>query len=73
MKKKKVDGIETNVTLVLFNTDIEFIYKRKPIDEVPALDSETYEPSGCTALHDAMGESITYMDKIVKEEYNEND
>ena len=50
MREKKIDGVETRVTLVLFETNTKFIYKRKPIDDVPQLDKDTYCPSGCTAL-----------------------
>ena len=51
------------VTTVLFDNYYEMIYERKPISEVKKLDSKTYYVRGCTALYDAIGKTIKFMDE----------
>ena len=53
--------------MIVFNTKTMFVYKRIPISEVKPLDGETYNPAGCTALNDAIGEGISYMDEVLSE------
>ena len=53
--------------MIVFNTKTMFVYKRIPISEVKPLDGETYNPDGCTALNDAIGEGISYMDEVLSE------
>lgn len=50
MKEKKDNDLEIYVTLVLFESDVTFVYKRKPIQEVEKIDDKVYHPGGCTAL-----------------------
>ncbi len=47
------------VTLIDFNTNVDVVYEAQDIEEAPELDSDTYTPSGQTALHDAI---ITAID-----------
>lgn len=56
----------TFVTLVLFDTAYKVIYERKPITEVEELTTDVYYASGCTALLDAVGKTITTLDRTVK-------
>ena len=54
------------VTTVLFNQEMETIYSRRPIEEVPELNRQNYIAEGRTALLDAIGETIT----AVREQQN---
>lgn len=60
--REKESGKNTRVTLVLFDDEYHILYTRKPIDEVSELTSEEYFASGCTALLDAVGRTITSLD-----------
>lgn len=57
--------LNTKVTTVLFSNEYEMLYKRKPIDEVDTLTSETYRVGGTTALLDAIGKTIVDLDKEI--------
>ncbi len=51
------------VTTILFDDKYEMIYNRKNIKEVKQLNNKKYYVRGCTALLDAIGKTINYMDK----------
>ena len=51
------------VTTILFDDKYEMIYNRKNIKEVKPLNNKKYYVRGCTALLDAIGKTINYMDK----------
>lgn len=51
------------VTTVLFDDEYEMITRRKDVDEVKKITIEIYYPRGCTALYDAIGKTIKYMDE----------
>jgi hypothetical protein len=52
-EQKKVPG-DAVVTAVLFNHEYHALYERKPLAEVPIMTAEIYQPSGCTALLQAI-------------------
>ena len=54
------DQKATGGTLTLIQFDHEYLesYKRKAIDDVEPLTTETYKPRGSTALLDAIGQTI---------------
>jgi len=52
-------GGTTYVTTVLFDDQYELIHDHAPISQVKKLTEEDYVPRGCTALHDAMGRTIS--------------
>ncbi len=52
--QKAVEG-KANLTLMQFDTEYEFVYKDKNIQEIEPLD---FRPRGFTALLDAIGKSI---------------
>ena len=52
-----------NITTVLFDDQYEMITKRQNVNEVEVLTEEKYFVRGCTALLDAIGKSIKYMEK----------
>lgn len=56
-KQKKEEG-EALVSVVLFNHETEMVYDRVPIDQVEPMNEAQYRPGGCTALLDAVGETI---------------
>lgn len=56
-KQKKEQG-EAIVTTVLFNSGISIIHDRKPISEITKLTEKDYFVGGCTALLDAVGQTI---------------
>lgn len=51
------------ITTVLFSDSYEMITERKDVKEVSALTSAEYSVGGCTALLDAIGKSIKFMEK----------
>ena len=46
-------------SVILFNGTYTKLYDRVPIDEVPMITEKDYVPHGCTALCDAVGETIS--------------
>lgn len=54
---------KVKLTTVLFDDDYEMITKRIDISKVKELTNKTYYPRGCTALYDAIGKTINYIDK----------
>ena len=65
LKKQKDEGEGlVYVTTVLFSTECEMVHDRLPIAEVEPMTQRDYIPSGCTALLDALGETILHIEKI---------
>lgn len=62
IKEQKDKDIK--VTTVLFDNDYEIINNREDIKKVEKLDNKTYYVRGSTALLDAIGKTINYMDKV---------
>jgi len=56
-EQKKVAGA-ANVTLVSFADCSTTVYAGKPLADAPLLSTETYRPSGNTALYDAICETV---------------
>lgn len=54
---------DAKITTVLFNNSYEMITERKDVKEVSTLTSAEYSVGGCTALLDAIGKSIKFMEK----------
>lgn len=52
------------VTTVLFDDEYEVITRRQNICDVKRLTKHVYYPRGCTALYDAIGRTIKYMDEV---------
>ncbi len=65
IKKEKAKDYNVFVTTILFDNEYEVLYKRKAIDEVSELTSNEYFVRGSTALLDAIGRTITTLDKEV--------
>ena len=65
-KQKKEQG-EALISTVLFSDSSQVIHNRININDIPLLTSNEYYVSGCTALLDALGNSINYIIKKHKE------
>ena len=72
IKKQKNEKGEALVTTVLFSTETNCIVNRMDINKVKPLTSKEYFASGCTALLDAVGETITSI-KREQEKLKEDD
>lgn len=64
-KQKQAEG-EALVTTVLFNHNTEILHDRLPVADVPDMTDKDYAVRGCTALLDAVGESVARTDLIQK-------
>ena len=66
--QKKHSSQEHYVTLVSFNTsEIKKIYDGEPAADVKELSRKDYKPNCCTPLYDAMGFSITDLQRKLEE------
>lgn len=55
--QKKLPG-EALMTLAMFDDGYYLVHDGVPLQEVPELDTKTYQPSGSTALLDAIGKTL---------------
>lgn len=58
--------LKTFVTLIMFDKNVRTVFANQPINEVPLLTTDTYVPSGLTALADAAGEGIKQLRETLK-------
>ena len=65
IEKERKKEFNTNVTTILFDDKYEVLYKRQPINEVRKLTSNEYYVRGMTALLDAIGKTVTSLDKEI--------
>lgn len=66
INKQKDEEGEAFVTTVFFNSDAKTVHDRISVESVPELTRKDYVPSGCTALLDAVGETIRHIADIHK-------
>ena len=64
-KQKEKEG-KVYVSTILFSNSSEILHDRKNLEEIEPLTREDYQPSGCTALLDAIGGAIKHIGKIHK-------
>lgn len=64
-KQKKGEG-NALVTTVLFDTEIDVIHDRLPLKSVRSMTEEDYVAGGCTALLDAVGNTIHRIGTVHK-------
>ena len=58
-------------SLVVFNgARIATVYDRMPITKVSDFNEKDYQPTDCTPLYDAMGDSITNLQRYINEDDN---
>jgi hypothetical protein len=58
---------EATMTYTQFDTDYEIKFSGKPLEDVQDLNEDTYQPSGWTALYDAVGRTIDEVGKRLAE------
>ena len=64
--KKERKGKDTSFTLTLFNTAYtEVLYDAIPLKDVEKLNNDTYNPDHATPLYDAIGKTISSLEKSV--------
>ena len=64
LRKQKEDIEKGFLTTVLFDTNHYTLHDRVALNEVPDLTDKEYVPGGSTALLDALGNTITHIEKI---------
>ena len=64
IKKQKEENENVSVTTVLFDDKVDIIHDRFPIGIVEPLTEKDYYVRGCTALLDAVGESIHKIENV---------
>ena len=64
-KQRGTEG-KAYVTTVMFSENMRTVHDRIPLEKVKDLTREDYEPMGCTALYDAVGETIRHITAIHK-------
>lgn len=62
-QNRKLEG-DALVSVVLFDHETNVLRDREDIQKVPNLTDRDYQVRGCTALLDAVGESVRFIDKI---------
>lgn len=65
-KQKKEDG-EAIISTVLFDDKIETLHDRKKLEHVEQITDKEYFVRGCTALLDAVGQTIHHIHKVQKD------
>ena len=89
LEKEKKNKYQTNITTVLFSDKYKILHDREDIKKVNKITNKDYYVEGCTALYDALGNTIHSMetkdtDKVLfiiitdgyenaSREYNNND
>lgn len=63
LAKERKKNTNSLVTTVLFDNEYEKLYDRENISNVKKLTEKEYYVGGCTALYDAIGKTITDLDK----------
>lgn len=60
---KKFKDRNAKITTILFNHKCTMVTKRKEVKKIPKLTEKEYSVSGSTALLDALGKAIKYMER----------
>lgn len=64
IEEQREDDIgDTNVTVTLFSSDVRMINESEHLDSIETLESR-YSPGGATALNDAIGKTIEYLEDV---------
>jgi hypothetical protein len=66
LENQRKNRYNTRITTILFDNEYELLHNRKDIKEVNNITEKDYYVRGCTALLDAIGITITKLDKEVK-------
>ena len=63
LEKERENNYKTRITTILFSDDYSYLYKGADVSKVSPLTRDDYFVGGCTALYDAIGSSINYIDR----------
>ena len=63
LKEQKEEGDDAFITFSKFNSEVNFVIKRKQISSVKSINDNTYQPCGTTALYDAIFLTIKEIEK----------
>jgi len=72
LEKQKSEKKKIFWSMALFNEEYELLFDRALVEEIPELNDHNYQPGGCTALLDAMGQTICQMESKQKKEGIQN-
>jgi len=64
LEKEKKNKYNTLVSTVLFSDNYYYLHKRENIKNINKLTNRDYYVGGCTALYDALGNTINYFKKV---------
>ena len=64
LARERKNNYETNITTILFNNKYQFLHKRVDVSKVDDLTRKDYVVSDCTALYDAIGNAINFIDRF---------
>ena len=62
LEREKNNKYDTFVTTMLFNQTNHFLHKSLPVKNIKPLTKNDYYTQGCTALYDALGDAINYIE-----------
>ena len=70
LQKKTTEGMDTLVSLTVFDSSVDHKFLRKPVKNLKELALDEYQPCGTTALYDAIGFSLDDLSlaKDIKDE-----
>lgn len=66
LSKQKKNKYLTKITTILFDDQYEILFNRENIKEVKYLTNKEYYVRGCTALYDAIGKTINFYSRHIK-------
>lgn len=66
LSKQKKNKYLTKITTILFDDQYEMLFNRENIKEVKYLTNKEYYVRGCTALYDAIGKTINFYSRQIK-------
>lgn len=66
IEKQRREENKALVSTVLFDSEYELIHDRLALEQVPKMTEKEYFVRGCTALLDAVGETVEHIAKIHK-------
>ena len=61
LEREKKNKYQTYITTVLFSDNYSIIHDREDVKDIKKLTEKDYYVGGCTALYDALGNTITTM------------
>ena len=64
-QQKETEG-QVLVSTILFDTEVQVLHDRLPLDRIPTMTERDYFARGCTALLDAVGGAIHHIGNIHK-------